>query len=190
MIHIHLSEEKSQYKGFSIMKDDSVRFSIIVVADQNNAIGNKGGLLCHMPNDLKHFKRVTTGHTVIMGRRTYESLPKGALPDRRNIVITSDDAENYPGCIVVRSVEEAKTHTGEGEKAFIIGGGQLYRSTMEMTDNLYLTRIHHSFENADTYFPEINFDNWKLIEEEEHKADEKHKYDYSFLHYRRIQSQV
>lgn len=161
--------------------------AIVVALDENNGIGRDGGLLCHLPNDLKHFKQITTGQTIIMGRRTFESLPKGALPNRTNIVITSDNAENYPGCIVVRSVEEALTHCAEGEKAFIIGGGRLYRSSLHLANQLYLTRIHHTFADADTYFPEIDFSEWELTEREAHAADEKHRYDYTFLTYAKKQ---
>ncbi|MEN6589278.1 MAG: dihydrofolate reductase [Proteiniphilum sp.] len=157
--------------------------ALIAALDEENAIGRNGGLLCHLPNDLKHFKQITTGHTVIMGRKTYESLPKGALPNRINIVITSDHAENYPGCIIVRSVEEALTHCKEDEKAFIIGGGKLYHSSLHLADQLYLTRIHHTFPDADTFFPEIDFGEWKLIDIEPHEADEKHHFAYSFLTY-------
>lgn len=163
--------------------DKTTEIGIVVVVDNNNGIGSKGDLLCHLPNDLKHFKAITTGHSIIMGRRTFESLPKGALPNRRNIVITSDSPDNYPGCIVVRNIEDAIALIGEGEKVFIIGGGQLYSSTFHMANQLYLTRIYHTFENADTFFPEIDFNNWRLIERDDRKADEKHKYDYSFLHY-------
>ncbi len=155
----------------------------VVVIDQNNAIGNKGDLLCHLPNDLKHFKRITSGHTIIMGRRTFESLPKGALPNRTNIVISSSSADNFPGCITVKSIEEALSKCEANEEIFIIGGGKLYNSTINITNSLYLTRIHHSFVEADTYFPVINYDEWTLVEEENHKSDEKHAYDYSFLKY-------
>lgn len=155
----------------------------VVVVDQNNAIGNKGDLLCHLPNDLKHFKEITTGHTVVMGRRTFESLPKGALPNRTNVVISSASAENYPGCITAKSIEEALSKCNPNDDIFIMGGGQLYSATINITNSLYLTRIHHAFEEVDTYFPEINFDEWQLVEEEHHKADERHKYDYSFLKY-------
>lgn len=164
---------------------NSIEIGIIVALDENNGIGREGGLLCHLPNDLKHFKEVTSGHTVIMGRRTYESLPKGALPNRINVVITSDAADNYPGCIVVRSVEEALTHCKEGEKIFIIGGGQLYHSTFHLASQLYLTRIHHIFTDADTFFPEIDFDEWTQTEKEIHEADNKHRYPYTFLTYRK-----
>lgn len=159
--------------------------AIIVALDEQHAIGRDGDLLCHLPNDLKHFREITTGQTIIMGRRTFESLPKGALPHRTNIVITSGNAVHYPGCVVVRSVEEALTHCKEGEKAFIIGGGRLYRSTLHLADQLYLTRIHHSFADADTFFPEIDFSEWELTEKEAHAADEKHRYDYTFLTYQR-----
>ena len=160
----------------------------IVIVDNNNAIGLGGQMLAHLPNDLKHFRRVTSGHVVIMGRRTFESLPGGALPDRVNVVVTSDAAENYPDCVVVRSLEEAFEVAAAEKKVFIMGGGQIYRATFEMINTLYLSRIHHSFDEADTYFPDIDFDEWELVEEEHHKADERHGYDYSFLKYKRIEN--
>ena len=161
------------------------QINIIVAADENNAIGRNGDLLCHLPNDLRYFKQITDGHTVVMGRRTFQSLPKGALPNRVNIVITSDKEENYPGCTVVRSLGEAFEKC-DGEKSiFIIGGGELYRAAFPMADTLYLTRIHHVFDNADTFFPEIDFSEWELVEEENHEADERHKYAYAFLKYKR-----
>lgn len=169
------------------MMNNAVKIAIIVALDEDNGIGRKGGLLCHLSNDLKHFKKITTGHTVIMGRKTYESLPKGALPNRTNIVITSGKAENFPGCIVVHSLKEAVEHCNKEGEAYIIGGGQLYRSAMPLVKKLYLTRIHHTFEDADTFFPEIDFNEWRLIKKEEHKADEKHSYDYSFLTYSKKQ---
>ncbi|MDI9522870.1 MAG: dihydrofolate reductase [Bacteroidota bacterium] len=104
------------------------RVAFIVAMDEQNGIGRKGELLCHLPADLKHFKEVTTGHAIIMGRKTYESLPKGALPNRRNIVLTSDkQTENYPGCIIVRSLEEAFACTNDEEVVFIIGGVSVHR---------------------------------------------------------------
>jgi dihydrofolate reductase len=157
--------------------------AIIVAVDENMGIGAYGELLCHLPNDLKHFKRITTGHAIIMGRKTYESLPKGALPNRINIVITSAEAYNFPNCIVVRSVEEALAVCNSQEKVFIIGGGKLYHSTLQIADTLYLTCIHNKFENADTFFPEIDFEEWLLTDEEKHVADDKHKYDYTFKTY-------
>ncbi|NLD24944.1 MAG: dihydrofolate reductase [Bacteroidales bacterium] len=160
-------------------KEQNAEVAIIVIVDENNGIGKDGDLLCHLPNDLKHFKKLTTGHIIIMGRKTYESLPNGALPNRINIVITSDNADNYPGCIVARSVDEAILLTKDKEKVFIIGGVKIYSSTLHLANKLYLTRIHHKFKDADTFFPKIDFNNWELIEEEKHLADEKHLYDYS-----------
>jgi len=164
-------------------KNNNPSIAIIVALDQQNAIGRNGDLLCHLPGDLKHFKQVTSSHTVIMGRRTFESLPNGALPNRTNIVITSDVAENYPGCIVVHSVEEALSCSSDKKSIFIIGGGQLYRSTLHLTNQLYLTRIHHTFTDADTFFPDIDLNEWRLTGEEAHKADEKHRFDYTFFTY-------
>lgn len=157
--------------------------AMIVALDEQNAIGSNGDLLCYLPDDLKHFKQVTSGHTVIMGRRTYASLPNGALPNRTNIVITSDRAEHYPGCIVARTIDEALTHCSEDKVVFVIGGGMLYRSTLPLAEKLYLTRIHHTFSHADTFFPVINLSEWRLTGEERHEADAKHRYPYSYLSY-------
>lgn len=164
-------------------KDYKPLIAIVAALDEQNAIGRDGGLLCHLPNDLKHFKEITTGHCVIMGRKTYESLPKGALPNRTNIVITSDKRENYPGCVVVRSIDEAFTQCNEEEKVFIIGGGEVYRSTMYMADIMYITRIHHTFEDADTFFPRINAEEWELVEEVPREKDERHAFNFTFLRY-------
>ncbi|MDR2816482.1 MAG: dihydrofolate reductase [Proteiniphilum sp.] len=166
-----------------MMNQNTPHIAIIVALDEQNGIGRSGRLLCHLPGDLKHFKDLTTGHNIIMGRKTYESLPKGALPNRVNIVITSGAADNYPGCIVVRSVDEALAHCESEETAFVIGGGELYRSSLPFADKLYLTRIHHTFNNADTFFPEVDFNEWELIHSENHKTDEKRQYNYSFLTY-------
>jgi dihydrofolate reductase len=154
----------------------SKTIAIIAALDERNGIGRDGGLLCHLPGDLKHFRELTTGHSVIMGRNTYESLPKGALPNRTNIVVTADTAENYPGCFVARSLDEALAFCGD--TVFIIGGGKLYRSALHLADRLYLTRIHHTFDDADTFFPEIDPGQWRLLRREEHTAE---KYNYSFL---------
>ncbi|HBG42765.1 dihydrofolate reductase [Limibacterium fermenti] len=163
--------------------------AIIVALDERNAIGRDGGLLTHLPNDLRHFKNRTQGHTVVMGRRTFESLPKGALPHRVNVVVTSGNRADYPGCTVVRSWEEAlESHTDETQ-FFVIGGGQLYRTALPVADTLYLTRIHHTFTDADTFFPEIDFSQWTLTEEETHPSDEKHPYGYSFQTLRKKNAQ-
>lgn len=166
-----------------MMNQKKPHIAIIVALDEQNGIGRRGELLCHLPGDLKHFKELTTGHTIIMGRKTYESLPKGALPNRTNIVITSDKEDNYLGCVVVRSVDEALARCKNEDTVFIIGGGQLYRSTLHLAETLYLTRIHHQFEDVDTFFPEIDDIEWQLTQQETYLADEKHPYSYSFLTY-------
>lgn len=166
-----------------MQSENKKKINLIVAADENNAIGRNGGLLCHLPNDLRHFKKITDGHAVVMGRRTFESLPKGALPNRTNIVVTSDNPGNYPGCIVVRSLDEALTrHDGRSE-LFIIGGGKLYRAAFPLADMLYLTRIHHLFDGADTFFPQINLSEWELVSQKTHQPDERHAFPYTFLEY-------
>jgi dihydrofolate reductase len=162
---------------------ENKEIAIIVALDEKNAIGKNGNLLCHLPNDLKHFKRITENYTVVMGRKTFESLPKGALPNRKNIVLTSGKAEDFPGCRICRTPEEIRTATTDDEKIFIIGGAQLYRTALPCVNRLYITRIHHTFGDADTFFPDINFSEWELTEKETHAADEKHRYDYTFLTY-------
>jgi len=136
----------------------------VVALDEKNAIGKNGNLLCHLPNDLKHFKRITENYTVVMGRKTFESLPKGALPNRKNIVLTSGKAEDFPGCMVCRTPEEIRMATTDDKKIFIIGGAHLYRTALPCVNRLYITRIHHTFGDADTFFPDIDWTNWKLIE--------------------------
>jgi len=153
--------------------------SIIVVIDQNNAIGLNNRLLCHLPNDLKYFKRLTSGHTVIMGWRTYESLPIKPLPNRKNIVICDSLTASAPGCILVFSIEEACAHCDGAQECFVIGGAQVYRQMMPLAKKLYITRIHHTFA-ADVWFPEIKAGEWQLQTSESNEPDEKHPYAYSF----------
>lgn len=155
--------------------------SIIVAVDENNAIGKDNNLLCHLPNDLKHFKAVTEGYPVIMGRKTFESLPKGALPNRRNIVITHNKDLHFEKCEMAESLEKAIELCKDESQLFIIGGGTIYKEAMDVADRIYLTRIHHSFEGADTFFPYINPNEWKEVSTENHQPDEKHKYGYSFI---------
>jgi dihydrofolate reductase len=160
--------------------------SIIVAVDQQNAIGRKNNLLCHLPADLKYFKSITDGHTIIMGRRTFESLPKGALPNRRNIVITRNKDLQWPNVEACASLEEALALTNGESELFIIGGGSVYRDAIPLADKLYVTEIQNSFEGADTRFPEIDKAIWRLISQEKHSADDKNKFDYHFLRYSRI----
>lgn len=160
--------------------------SIIVAIDENNAIGRDNDLLCHLPNDLKHFKTVTQGSTVIMGRRTFESLPKGALPNRRNIVITRNKDLQFDRCEMVSSLDEASKLCEDESEIFFIGGGTIYKESMAIADKLYITRIHHAFVDADTFFPDINPDEWKEVAVEKYLPDEKHKYAYSFITFDKI----
>lgn len=153
--------------------------SIIVAVAENNAIGKAGDLLCHLSSDLKHFKAVTSGHTVIMGRKTFDSLPKGALPNRRNIVITRNSAFNAEKVEVAHSLEEALNMAGSN--AFIIGGEQIYSQALPLAEKLFLTEIHADFPDADTFFPEINTDQWAEESRETFPADEKNQFPYSFV---------
>ena len=154
--------------------------SIIVAFDQNNAIGLNNRLLCHLPNDLKYFKSLTSGHSVIMGRLTYESLPIKPLPNRHNIVISKTLIALLPvGCSLVRSIEEACKLCNDDEECFVIGGAQVYRQMMPLAQKIYATRIHHSFQ-ADSWFPEISAGEWQLQSTVLHAPDEKHAYAYSF----------
>ena len=160
--------------------------SIIVAIAENYAIGKKGDLLCHMPADLKHFKTITSGHTVMMGERTFLSLPKHPLPNRRNIVLTDVKGKTFEGAETVYSLDEMVAQVNPDEEAFVIGGGMVYRQMMERADKLYITHIHHSWPDADTFFPEIDPKVWKQLSAERHSADENNPYDYTFAEYARI----
>lgn len=157
--------------------------SIIVAIAQNFAIGKNNDLLFHLPNDLKRFKEITTGHPVIMGRNTLLSLPKGALPNRRNIVITDNPDEKFDRCEMVLSIEEAVEAVRSETEAFIIGGGMIYRQFYPVAGKLYLTLVHQDFD-ADVYFPEINYSEWKEFYRED-LFDEKNNFNYSYLNLER-----
>ena len=159
--------------------------SIIVAISENYAIGKKGDLLCHMPADLKHFKEITSGKTVLMGERTFFSLPKHPLPNRRNIVLTDVAGKTFEGAEAVYSLDELAEKVQCEEEAFVIGGGMVYRQMMPRADKLYITHIHHSWDDADTFFPEIKESEWKLLSAERHNADDKNPYDYTFAEYGR-----
>lgn len=160
--------------------------SIIVAADENNAIGKSGGMLAHLPADLRYFKSVTEGHPVIMGRKTFESLPKGALPNRRNIVITRNRDLHFEGCEMCSSLSEAIALCEGEPEVFVIGGGVIYGEAMKIADVLYLTRIHHKFDVADTFFPSVDESEWQKVWQEDHRADEKNGYDYTFIKFLKI----
>lgn len=157
---------------------------IIAAAGENNALGINNDLPWHLPDDFKRFKALTSGHKIIMGRKTLESFPK-ALPKREHIVVTRDKTyvPKFP-CTMVHSLEEAIAFVAEDERAFIIGGGEIYRQSLQVATDIELTRIHHSFE-ADTFFPEIDMGIWELVEEEYHPKDDRHKYDFTYLTYKR-----
>ncbi|WP_347839674.1 dihydrofolate reductase [uncultured Draconibacterium sp.] len=153
--------------------------SIIVAIAENFAIGKNNDLLFHLPNDLKRFKAITSGHTIIMGRNTLLSLPKWPLPNRRHIIITDKKEDVFEGCETVFSIEEAIEKVKNEEEAFIIGGGMIYRQFFPLAGKLYLTLVHQPFE-ADTFFPEIDYQNWKELNREDF-YDEKNDFSYSYL---------
>ena len=154
--------------------------SIIAAIADNGAIGANNRLLCRMPNDMQRFKRLTTGHTVIMGRKTFESLPKGVLPERTNVVITHNPHASYEGCETYEQLTTAISRHQHENEVFIIGGASIYEQAIDIADKLYITLIHHSFEFADTFFPEIKACDWELMENENYPADERHLYPYTF----------
>lgn len=158
--------------------------SIIVAVAEHNAIGFRNELLCHLPADLKYFKRVTSGHTVVMGRRTWFSLPRRPLPGRKNIVVTDVPGEQFEGAVAVRSLEEALQYCDAASENFVIGGGMIYRQFMEIAQKLYITHVYHTFE-ADTFYPEISPDVWEEISSEPHPADADNPYPYCFSIYQR-----
>ena len=157
-----------------------MRINIIAAVARNRAIGYRNKLIYWLPNDLKRFKALTTGHTIIMGRNTYESLPKGALPNRRNIVISST-MHDIPGCDCYSSLDEALRHCREDEDIYIIGGARVYSQAIDIADRLCLTEIDDTPAEADTFFPD--YKDWKLESKEEHSTDEKHQYRYAFTDY-------
>jgi len=158
---------------------------LIVAKASNNIIGNNNELIWHLPNDLKHFKNTTTNHPIIMGRKTYESLGR-PLPNRTNIVVTRDLNFTDDKVVITHSLEQAINEAQAiNYDIFIIGGGNIYKQAMDLVDELYITEVHHEFD-GDTYFPEIDEDEFEEIFREHHLKDEKHPYAYSFVTYKRI----
>ncbi|HEU4788053.1 MAG TPA: dihydrofolate reductase [Flavobacterium sp.] len=151
---------------------------MIAAVAENNALGKNNELVWHLPNDFKRFKSLTTGHHIIMGRKTFESFPK-PLPNRTHVVITRNKDYNPEGCIVVDSIEKAIAICPENETSFIIGGGEIYNLGLPFADQLEITRVHHSFD-ADAFFPEINSDDWKEIQSEFNPIDDKHQFAYTY----------
>jgi dihydrofolate reductase len=157
--------------------------SIIVAIAKNNVIGANNQLIWHISEDLKRFKTLTTGHHIIMGRRTFESIGK-PLPNRTNIIVSRNKEYVADGCIVVASLEEALTESARDSEVFIIGGGELYRQALPLAHKLYLTRVHKSFD-GDTYFPEINSGEWKEVFREEKKPASEGELGYAFVNLER-----
>lgn len=154
---------------------------LIAAVAENNSLGKNNDLLWHLPNDFKRFKEITSGHHIVMGRKTFESFPK-PLPNRTHVIITRQKNYIYEGCIVVQDLEKAIAVCPKNETIFVIGGGEIYTQSIHLADQLDITRVHHSFE-ADVYFPEIDFKIWELTSEIFNSKDEKHLYDYTFQTY-------
>ena len=154
--------------------------SIIAAVAKNRAIGFENKLIYWLPNDLKRFKALTTGHTIIMGRNTYLSLPKGALPNRRNVVL-STTVKELPGCEVFPTLEAALKSCKGDEDVYIIGGARVYEQAMVLADRLCLTEVDDTPQEADAFFPD--YSEWKIDKKEAHPKDERHAYDYAFADY-------
>lgn len=156
---------------------------LIAAAAQNNALGKDNQLVWHLPEDFKRFKQITTGHFIIMGRKTFESFPK-PLPNRTHVIITRQKNYSFPDCIVVNSLEKALETVPNNETTFIIGGGEIYNQSIEIADRIELTRVHTTVD-ADTFFPVISLDKWKLVSDIFYSKDEKHLFDFSFQTFER-----
>ena len=158
--------------------------TIIAAVAKNNALGKNNDLIWRLPADLKRFKKVTLGHHIIMGRKTFESLGK-PLPNRTTIIITRNKNYKVDNCIVVNSLEKAILAAKDDANPYVLGGGEIYKQALQHADFLDLTLVHHSFEEADTFFPEIDFEKWKEIKREDFEADDRHDYAYSFVTYKK-----
>lgn len=190
----YLKEEKviAKSQAYNLVTDNmstsekkTTELTIIVAAGENNAIGKDNDLIWHLSDDLKRFKILTNGHHIIMGRKTFESFPK-PLPNRTHIVITRQNGYQVPeGVIVVNNMEDALDAARHDKQPFIIGGGEIYKQSMAFADKIELTRVHSNFENADTYFPEIEASKWKEVNRVNHDADDKHAHAFSFITYLR-----
>jgi len=158
--------------------------SLIWAMDENRVIGYRNQLPWRLPEDLKFFKRVTMGHPIMMGRKTFESIGK-PLPGRENIIVTRDESYQKEGCAVMNSIEDFMSYAkGKEEEIFVIGGAEIFKEVLPEADKLYLTMIHHQFE-GDTFFPVFDIEKWELESREIGPKDEKNPYDYEFLIYKR-----
>lgn len=152
----------------------------IVAVASDWAIGRQGDLLCHLPADMKHFKEVTMGNSIVMGRKTFESFPRRPLPGRQNIVITRNADWQYSGVTVVHSLEDAIA-AAETDTVFIIGGAQVYEQALPLVDVLHLTQIHARWADADVYFPALIMDEWQEVSREHHVSDHRNAYEFDFI---------
>jgi dihydrofolate reductase len=157
--------------------------ALIAAAAENNALGKDNQMMWHLPDDFKRFKQLTTGHPIIMGRKTFESFPK-LLPNRKHIIITRRPDYHPADCIVVNSIEAA-IKAAQSDTIYIIGGGEIYHLALPFADVIELTRVHASFD-ADAYFPEINMSEWQLQSSEYHPKDERHAIDFTYETFDRI----
>jgi len=160
------------------------KISIIVAIDDNGLIGKKDGLPWRLPADLRHFKLLTTGHTVIMGRKTFESIGK-PLPNRLNVVVSRTENLQIPGCTVVRLPEEALHIAPDNQEIFVMGGAEIYSQFLPLANTIYLTRVYNRFE-GDIYFPPIDFSEWQEMERQDFEPDDKNHYKYSFIVLKKI----
>lgn len=159
--------------------------NIICALARNHAIGHQGQLIYRLPADLRRFKALTTGHTVVMGRRTFESLPKGALPNRRNIVLTRQSGLSFPGAETFASLTDALAACGDGEEVFIIGGESVYAEALPLASRLYLTHVEDTPAAADAFFPPFDAAAWQVTATEHHTPDKKHAVPFTFTDYQR-----
>ncbi|MCF6129150.1 dihydrofolate reductase [Flavobacterium sp. AS60] len=157
--------------------------TLIAAVAENYALGKDNQLLWHLPDDFKRFKNVTSGHYIIMGRKTFESFPN-PLPNRTHVIITRQKKYSSENCIIVDSLNAAISVCPKDEEVFIIGGGEIYTQSIEIADKLDITKVHYSFD-ADTFFPEIDLNKWKLTSTEFHPKDEKNQFDFTFETYLR-----
>ncbi|MEA2043183.1 MAG: dihydrofolate reductase [Bacteroidota bacterium] len=163
-----------------------MKLSIIAAVAKNGVIGKNNDLIWHLSEDLKRFKKLTTNHTIIMGRKTFESFPVKPLPNRKNVVISKQIHRNYDGCTVAHSIDEALRLSQNDGEVFVCGGAQIYSLLLDKAQNMYITEIDQAFE-GDTYFPEFNRSEWEISEKSELKKDAKNGIEYSFVNYKRVQ---
>lgn len=180
---IHIAKSEVYNETLLIEDTKELDLTIIVAVDENNAIGKDNDLIWHLSDDLKRFKELTSGNTIIMGRKTFESFPK-PLPNRKHIVITRQKDYRAPeGVVVVNSIKEALDKVKNDKNPYIIGGGQIYSEALPLANKIELTRVHYAFDEADTFFPPVDTTVWKEIENTFHKKDDKHDYEFSFITY-------